>query len=99
MTQDEDDIPNYKFRRPDPDEDPPDADDERGEPKSADFVQCPACKKYIYAEAAACPRCGHYMTESDTWAKKPRWFIYTALILLALFALGLLVNLLVALRW
>lgn len=82
MAHDEDDdIRNYPFH--DSDDGPDGADVDR--PKSADFIQCPRCKKYIYAEAVYCPKCRYCLLEEPQ--RKPLWFILTVIIILVIILL------------
>lgn len=76
---------------------PQDMDDDRV-PLEAETVRCAKCRKYIWAYAIRCPKCGtHFNGEAWQFAPSsdarpnafPLWIVVTATILLALIFIAL----------
>ncbi len=64
----------------------------------SDAVPCPECGAAIYADLDHCPKCGYWLTDADHRALnrglfQSRGVRIVAIIMLVMFALGLIVNL------
>ncbi|MFN3189448.1 MAG: hypothetical protein ACE361_02910 [Aureliella sp.] len=67
----------------DPEEDHWEDDDE------SETIPCPFCKREIDEEALRCPFCDQYVEGlSKPTVNQPKWIVWTAILLLALFAVG-----------
>ena len=75
-------------------------DDESADLDADDTVPCPECGTAIYADLDHCPKCGHWLTDDDhrtldrgAGLFSSRRVRIVAIILIALFTLGLLADL------
>lgn len=73
----------------DPEEpDESDMDDDQAD-EFAETIECPHCGRDIHNEAQQCPHCRTYLSHEDSRPNdKPRWIIWTTLVMLALIIYG-----------
>ncbi len=55
--------------------------------EESETLPCPYCGREMYADADVCPYCGSFIVEENR-PRRPKWIIWTALIVLAVFLIG-----------
>ncbi|MEM8734248.1 MAG: hypothetical protein AAGG44_08500 [Planctomycetota bacterium] len=83
------DYDDYGYDEDFGDEEWDDSADEGWDDDETSTVPCPFCKREIYEEAIRCPYCDQYVEGlSSPKPSQPTWVLWTAVLLLVLFALG-----------
>ena len=82
----------------DPDDEDWYDDEDPAAERDGHSLPCPECGTAIYADVDHCPQCGHWLTDADRRSLDRDHFPsrrvrIVAIVLLALFALGLLADL------